>query len=149
MARSQETFSKKEKEKKRKKKRKEKLERRAMRKQAAKENPNKGADMAYIDENGNIVDAPPDPTKKQKIKAEDIVLGAAVREKMHVEPIKKGKVDFFDHDKGFGFIKETVTGMKYFVHVAGCVDEITQGDKVNFEIQQGRKGMECHSVVKI
>jgi len=64
MGKSQETFGKKEKEKKRAKKRKEKLEKKEMRK----ENNQKGAafeDMiSYVDENGHLVDTPPDPSLK-------------------------------------------------------------------------------------
>ena len=73
MGKSQETFSKKEKEKKRLKKRQEKLARREERKA----NPKKTFEesIAYIDENGNFTDTPPDATKKSVIKAEDIVLG--------------------------------------------------------------------------
>jgi len=62
MGKSQETFSKKEKEKKRLKKRKEKLARREERKA----NPKKTFEesIAYIDEHGNFSDTPPDATKK-------------------------------------------------------------------------------------
>ena len=66
MARSQETFGKKEKEKKRLKKREEKQKR----KEERKANSNKGGDLdsmlAYVDEYGNITDTPPDPTKKRE-----------------------------------------------------------------------------------
>ena len=73
MGKSQETFSKKEKEKKRLKKREDK------KKKAAERRANSaggGLDnmMAYIDEDGNIVDTPPDPTKKKVVNAEDLSL---------------------------------------------------------------------------
>ena len=74
MARSQETFGKKEREKKRQKKREEK----ALRKEERKSNATGGKfeDMiAYVDEFGQIVDTPPDPSKKTKIKAENINVG--------------------------------------------------------------------------
>ena len=78
MGKSQETFSKKEKEKKRLKKRQEKLAKREERKS----NPKKSFEemIAYVDENGNLSDTPPDLTKKKKpIKAEDIELGIPAR----------------------------------------------------------------------
>ena len=72
MARSQETFSKKENEKKRLKKKQDKKEKREERKA----NSNKGKSlenmMAYIDENGNLSSTPPDPRKKKIVKSEDM-----------------------------------------------------------------------------
>src|SRR3546814_2221791 len=72
MGRSQESFSKKEKEKKRQKKKKEKEERREERQANSKKGKGLDEMLAYVDEYGNILDAPPDPTKKEKAKAEDI-----------------------------------------------------------------------------
>ena len=95
MAKSQETFNKKQKEKKRLKKRKEKAEKMAERRANAVAGSGSLENMmAYIDENGNIVDTPPDPTKKKKVSVANIELGAAKREKITVDPFKTGKVDF-------------------------------------------------------
>ena len=90
MGKSQETFSKKEKEKKRLKRKKDKLAKREERRA----NPKKTFEelIAYVDENGNLSDTPPDLTKKNKIKAEDIQLGVPSRESEDVDPIKKGKL---------------------------------------------------------
>ncbi len=104
MARSQETFNKKEKENQRAKKRKEK----ALKKEDRKSNSGKKSldeMMAYVDENGNIVSAPPDPTLKRVINEEDIQIGVAKREDVE-EEIKVGKVSFFNDSKGYGFIKD-------------------------------------------
>ncbi|MEN8786538.1 MAG: hypothetical protein ABF270_01845, partial [Flavobacteriales bacterium] len=91
MAKSQETYNKKEKEKKRLKKRQEKEARKLARKE---EEKNSGLDsmMAYVDEFGNITDTPPDPTKKKvEIDAEDIVIGVPTREAMpEPDPIRQG-----------------------------------------------------------
>jgi len=59
MAKSQQTFNKKEREKKKQKKRKEKLERREQRKAEKALAPKKTFEemLSYVDENGNIVDA--------------------------------------------------------------------------------------------
>lgn len=142
MGRSQQTFAKKEKEKKRLKKRKEKKEKMLARKED-KEAGVKPDMMAYIDADGNISDTPPDPdAEKIEIEVEDIQIGVPKREKIVVETVKKGIVDFFNHDKGFGFIKETLTGDSHFVHVHGLeVDEINEGDKVSYELEKGLKGM--------
>ena len=146
MGKSQETFSKKEKEKKRLKKRQEKLARREERKA----NPKKTFEesIAYIDENGNFTDTPPDATKKSFIKAEDIVLGVPSKEPDESDPIKKGKLEFYNNDKGYGFIKEDSTNEKYFVHVSSITGEILEGDKVSFELEKGPKGLNAVRVSK-
>jgi len=139
MARSQETFGKKEVRNKKEKKRKEKEARRL----AKKENEKKGGmdDMiAYVDENGMLVDTPPDPTKKKKIKASDIELGVPSREAEEFDPIRKGTVSFFNDSKGFGFIKDLETKESVFVHVNNCIDEIGEDNLVSFEVEQGPKG---------
>ncbi|GAB4124928.1 MAG: cold shock domain-containing protein [Raineya sp.] len=55
--------------------------------------------------------------------------------------MQKGKVKFFNETKGFGFIKADDTQQDVFVHVSGLVDEIQQDDEVNFDIEQGKKGL--------
>ena len=148
MAKSQQTFNKQEKDKKRLKKRQDKIKKQEERKA----NP-KSSDfddmIAYVDEFGNISDTPPDPTKKKKIKAESIEIGVPKREHIKSDPIKKGKVDFFDHSKGFGFILENDTQERFFVHVNGCTEEIVENDKVSFELEQGMKGLNAVRVKKI
>ena len=81
MAKSQQTFNKKEKEKKRLKKKKEKEEKKAERK-ANSSGGGLDAMMAYVDEFGNIVDTPPDESAKEEINAEDIVIGIPPKEEM-------------------------------------------------------------------
>lgn len=147
MARSQETFSKKEKEKKKLRKRKEKQEKREERKAQA----TSGAleDMiAYVDEEGNIVDTPPDPTKKKKVKAENIELGVPKRE--DEEPAeRRGRVAFFNESKGYGFIMEMETQERYFVHINGLTEPIKENNMVTFELERGPKGMNAVRVKKI
>lgn len=57
-----------------------------------------------------------------------------------------GTVKFFNDSKGYGFITEEVSGSEYFVHISGLIDEIKQGDKVEFELQEGKKGMNAVNV---
>ena len=147
MGKSQETFSKKEKEKKRLKKRQDKLAKREERKA----NPKKTFEesIAYIDENGNFTETPPDRTKRTVIKAEDIEIGIPTREADNSDPIKKGKIDFYNDEKGYGFIKEDLTNEKYFVHVSSLNGEIGESDKVTFELEKGPKGLNAVRVNKI
>ena len=148
MGKSQETYNKKEKEKKRLKKRQEKQ----AKKEERKANPKKSSleDMiAYVDEYGNITDTPPDPAKKQKIKAAEIEIGIPKKEKEESDPVKTGKVEFFNHDKGFGFIKDDNSREKYFVHISSTSEELNENDKVSFELEQGQKGLNAVRVKKI
>lgn len=142
MAKSQQTFGKREKEKKRLKKREEKEKKKAARKAEAKESGG-GIPFAYVDQFGNLTDTPPDPSEKIKVDAEDIVLGIPQKEESEEEfdPVRKGKVAFFDHSKGFGFIMDSETQEKYFCHVSGLNDEINENDKVTFELEKGPRGM--------
>jgi len=146
MAKSQESYSKKEKEKRRLKKKKDKAEKKAERRANS---PGGGLEnmMAYIDEDGNITDTPPDPTKKKKeVIAENIQLGVPKREKTESLAIRKGRVDFFNTEKGYGFIKESNSTDSFFVHVHGLIDEIKEGDQVQFELERGLKGMNAVKV---
>jgi len=58
----------------------------------------------------------------------------------------KGTVKFFNESKGFGFITEDGTNKDYFVHVSGLVDDIREGDTVEFELQEGKKGLNAVNV---
>ena len=149
MGRSQETFSKKENEKKRLKKRQEKQQRREERK----ENSLGGSlenMIAYVDEFGNPTDTPPDPIRKrEEIDASTIEIGVPKHEEEDLTLPKKGKIDFFNEQKGFGFIREDGTQEKHFVHVNGLTEEVREGDKVSFELEKGLKGMNAVNVKRI
>lgn len=54
--------------------------------------------------------------------------------------METGTVKFFNDAKGFGFIEPDSGAKDIFVHVSGLVDEINQGDKVTFDVEDGRKG---------
>ena len=143
MAKSQQTFNKKEREKKKQKKRQEKLERRAQRKVERDAAPKKTFEelIRYVDHDGNIVDTPPDPSKKRVIKASDIVLGVPPNDTDPVDSVRTGIVKFFNHEKGYGFITDRQSKESIFVHINSCRDEIKENDKVTFETERGPKGM--------
>lgn len=60
--------------------------------------------------------------------------------------MKNGTVKFFNESKGFGFIIDEETKKEYFVHVSGIQGEINEGDSVEFELQEGRKGLNAVNV---
>ena len=148
MAKSTETFNKKEKEKKRLKKAQDKKERAEERKSNSDKGKSLEDMMAYIDEHGNITSTPPDPSKKIKIKSEDIQVGVAKREEIVQEIVRNGVVSFFNESKGYGFIKDLLTQESVFVHVNGLTEQIKENDKVTFETEQGQKGLTAVKVKK-
>jgi cold shock CspA family protein len=148
MGRSQETFSKREKEKKRKKKKEEKLRKKEER-QASSEGGGLDNMIAYVDEFGNPTDTPPDPdVKKKAVKAEDIQIGVPQREEEDSDPVHEGKVTFFNESKGYGFIRSMKDQESYFVHVNGLMEEVVENDRVTFELERGQKGMNAVNVKK-
>jgi len=60
--------------------------------------------------------------------------------------MKKGTVKFFNDSKGFGFIIDDESKTEYFVHVSGLIDEIREDDQVEFELKEGRKGLNAVNV---
>ncbi|WP_235295644.1 cold-shock protein [Portibacter marinus] len=60
-----------------------------------------------------------------------------------------GTVKFFNETKGFGFIKEDNSNNEHFVHVSGLIDDIREGDEVEFELKEGKKGLNAHNVRRI
>jgi len=60
--------------------------------------------------------------------------------------MNKGTVKFFNDSKGFGFICDEDSNKEYFVHISGLIDEIHEGDVVEFELQEGRKGLNAVNV---
>ncbi len=145
----QETMGKREREKKKRQKKQQKLEKKLERK----ENNNKGDSldnmMAYIDENGNLSDTPPDPKemKEREIAAEDIQLGAAPQQPG--DSTKKGIVKFYSEEKGYGFILDKFTKESYFVHASELNEPINEQDTVTFEPSRGPKGKIATKVTKL
>ena len=97
--------------------------------------------IAYVDENGMITSTPPaENTPKEEIKLEEIVISTPKKDKE--EPvIRRGRIEFFNESKGFGFIKDLSGVEKYFFHISSAPDTIAEGDKVTFEIERGTRGL--------
>ena len=146
MARSRETYNKKEVRNKKEKKRKEKEKKRIARKES--DSKNSPDDMiAYVDEFGNITDTPPDPDDKEEVALEDIEVSVPPKDKSEEnDPIRKGVVTFFNDSKGYGFIRDMQTKESVFVHVNNTLEEIREGNLVTFEIEKGPKGLAANNV---
>jgi len=148
LARSTETFSKKEKEKARLKKSKEKKEKAEDRKANAGKGKSLEDMMAYIDEHGNITSTPPDPSRKIKINSEDIKVSVARQEDIPYDTVRTGIVSFFNEAKGYGFIKDMQTQESIFVHINALTEPLKENNMVTFETEQGPKGLSAIKVKK-
>lgn len=147
MAKSRETYSKKEKEKKRLRKKQEKQEK----KEARKANSNKGDSfedmLAYVDENGNITSTPPDPSKRKKVNAKDIEIGVSRQVGENSEDtVRTGTVIFFNESKGYGFINDQSIQENVFVPARALLEPIHDGDKVTFEVEKTPRGLSALEV---
>ena len=60
--------------------------------------------------------------------------------------MSKGTVKFFNDAKGFGFITEEGSDKEHFVHISGLIDEIREGDNVEYDLTEGKKGLNAINV---
>jgi CspA family cold shock protein len=60
--------------------------------------------------------------------------------------MQTGIVKFFNNTKGFGFITPSDGSEDLFVHLSGLVDKIKEHDKVSFDVQNGKKGLNAVNV---
>ncbi len=142
------SFNKREIEKKKQSKRKEKEERKLQRKASG--GSGSFEDMiAYVDENGMITDTPPDPNRKIEVDLEDIAVSTPKKEESE-DTVPTGHVDYFNADKGYGFIKGGGgPADKYFFHISNAPENIAEGNKVTFELERGPKGMNAVNITII
>ena len=59
---------------------------------------------------------------------------------------QEGTVKFFNDNKGFGFIKHSDSDQETFVHVSGLIDQVRENDKVKFDLERGKKGLNAVNV---
>ena len=147
MSRPQETFNKRELEKKRLQKRKEKEQKKEERKANAKDGKSFEDMLAYVDENGNITNTPPDPTKKRKISESEVSLESANKGgTISLHERRSGRVTFFNTSKGFGFIQDDESKENVFVHMKSVEGTIKENDLVTFEVGKSFKGLAAMQV---
>ena len=132
------TYNKRENEKKKQARRAEKQKKKEDRKLLGK--ANSFDDMiAYVDENGVITSTPPELNpNKEEIKQ---------KENIEILTVLKGRVDYFNESKGYGFIKDLGSGEKYFFHVSNnTLTDISETDIVTFELERGLRGMNAINI---
>ncbi|MBS1529247.1 MAG: cold shock domain-containing protein [Bacteroidetes bacterium] len=148
MAKSSETFNKKEKEKKRLKKQQDKKERAEERRANGSKGKSLEDMMAYVDADGNITSTPPDPSKRRQISADDIQIGVPKQVDMPDDTLRTGTITMFNEAKGFGFIRDAASQESIFVHISAITGQVRENDKVTFETSQGPKGLTATNVKK-
>ncbi|MCR5791520.1 MAG: cold shock domain-containing protein [Lachnospiraceae bacterium] len=65
----------------------------------------------------------------------------------------KGKVKWFNNQKGYGFISDDESGQDVFVHYSGLNMEgfksLDEGQEVEYDVIQGEKGPQATNVTKL
>jgi cold shock CspA family protein len=131
------SFNKKEREKKRQKKKRDK----AFKREHKKTESEKPLEFMYVDEDGNLTPEPPDTARRKSTSIEDVQISTRKQEKTEGNKFTKlGVVNFFNDEKGYGFIVANDNNESYFAHADNLIDKIKDGDNVSFEIGKGPKG---------
>ncbi len=78
-----------------------------------------------------------------------VIFNALINKHNTMSDKNQGVVKFFNPEKGFGFIKHDDSGKETFVHSSGLIDQVNEGDKVEFDLQEGKKGMNAVNVKKV
>ena len=149
MAKSKETFNKREKEKQRQQQKKQKREKMEERKANAGKSKSLDDMLAYIDEDGNITSTPPDPKKKKVFNVEEIEIGVPKHTQGSADEPNTGVVDYFNESKGFGFIRDGQNDERLFFHVNQLQEQIRESDKVTYDIERGAKGFNAVNIKKL
>ena len=90
--------------------------------------------LAYVDENGVLHTTPPEVGEREEIDASQIEVSVPRRS----EP---EEIVYFDAAKGYGFIRNSDNGEKYFFHITQAPAAIAEGNRVTFELERGTRGM--------
>lgn len=63
--------------------------------------------------------------------------------------MQEGTIKFFNETKGFGFITPAEGGKDIFVHKTNLVHEVRENDRVQFEVENGQRGLNAINVERI
>ena len=68
------------------------------------------------------------------------------KKEKEVPTIMRGRIEFFNTSKGFGFVKDLSGTEKYFFHINNTVGDVAENDIVTFDLERGIKGMNAVNV---
>ncbi len=149
MAKSKATFSKRDKEKKKQERKQEKAEKKEERKANARKGMSLEDMMVYIDEDGNFTSTPQDPKNRKEISHHEIELDIRKKQAAAEEDARRnGIVTMFNHEKGYGFIRDLASQKSVFVHINSVNGELKEKDHVSFDLQRTLKGDSAVNVQK-
>lgn len=129
-----------------KKKKAQAKQEKAARADLRKQNSDKGRSLEemfmYVDEFGNLSSVPPDPSKRKSVDPDEIVFQITAGRNTAEPPDapRSGKIHYFSHAKAFGFITDTQTGDRIFVHASELTSPVKEGDAVTYIRQRNQKG---------
>lgn len=86
---------------------------------------------------------------KEVFNVEDMQIGVPQHTDEEDDGPLTGKIAFFNHDKGFGFINFGNNGERVFVHVSQLSDAVNENDAVTFEVENGPRGLTAINVRKV
>ncbi len=95
--------------------------------------------IAYVDQFG-VLHSVPQERIEEEVDASHIEVSVPKQENVEVAP-HMGRIEYFNVAKGYGFVKDTDNGEKYFFHISSAPVTIAEGDRVTFEIERGMRGM--------
>ena len=131
------TTGKRDREKSKEQKRKEKQQRKEERKSSG---ISSFEDMiAYADQFG-VLHSTPQDSPKEEVDVSTIDVSVPKQEIVEIAP-RTGWIEHFNVSKGYGFVKDAVSGEKYFFHISSVPETIAEGDRVTFEVERGARGM--------
>lgn len=139
MAKSRESFDKKSKAQKKIKQRRDKAQKMEDRKAEAKKGKSLEDMIAYVDENGNITDTPPDTKNRKPVQLEDIQI--AIPAGNIRDTVRTGTIHFFNEEKGFGFVTDNSNGQQVFFHGSNISFLPKKADKVLFDTDMNDRGV--------
>lgn len=132
-------WNKREREQKKRNAKQQKEEKRQERKENSKKGKGLDEMLAYVDDNGNLTDTPPDKRPPADIDS----IPPTVANSNALQPtdtVRKGVVSYFDPAKGYGFIRDLKTQESFFAHINASSIELKVGLNVSFEVQKGPRG---------
>jgi cold shock CspA family protein len=148
MAKSRESFNKKEREKKRLKKNEDKELKKADRRAGTQGGKDLEEMLAFVDENGNLTSTPPDPSRKRQVDAASIQISTPRKGEEPEAAPRQGIVTFFNTDKGYGFIRDQDTQESLFFHITDTVEPLREQDRVTYDVRNSPRGLNAVQVRK-
>lgn len=103
--------------------------------------------IAWVDADGSLTSVPPEERERtrQEVKLEDIAVSTPKKVEEEETPMR-GRVEYFNASKGYGFIKDLDSTEKYFFHVTVAPEGIAEGRLVTFFTERTPRGMQAVSI---